>query len=168
MRVEVNVNPWLRKLFEVTQYTLKDWQHFIDCAKTANFTATLYPLRCYLKRLKAVLVLYNCCLVVGSEPALPHPSRHILAGAAAALFVKSDTFNVVLHISVKVAVELCRALNSGVIRVPAGDDRAYRCKEWDLIITVQVGLVPHSGSCPTLTKTTRPSYLFQHLITQQP
>jgi hypothetical protein len=33
--------------------------------------------------------------------------------------------------------------------------------------TVQVGLVPHSGSCPTLTKTTRPSYLFQHMITQQ-
>jgi hypothetical protein len=34
--------------------------------------------------------------------------------------------------------------------------------------TVQVGLVPHSGSCLTLTKTTRPSYLFQHMITQQP
>ena len=65
---------------------------------------------------------------------MPHPSRHILAGAAAALFVKSDTFNVVLHISIKGTVELCRALNSGVIRVPAGDDWAYGCKEWDLII----------------------------------
>jgi hypothetical protein len=137
MRVEVNVNPWLRKLFEVTQYILEDWQHIVDCAKTANLTATLQPLRCYLKRLKAVLVLCNCCLVVGSKPALPHLSRHILAGAAAALFVKSDTFNVVLHISIKGAVELCRALNSGVIRVPAGDDRAYGCKEWDVIISRQ-------------------------------
>jgi hypothetical protein len=34
--------------------------------------------------------------------------------------------------------------------------------------TVQAGLVPHSGSCPTLTKTTRSSYLVQHMITQQP
>jgi hypothetical protein len=68
---------------------------------------------------------------------LPYLSRHILAGAAAALFVKSDTFNVVLYISIKGAVELCRALNSGVIRVLAGDDRAYRCKEWDVIISRQ-------------------------------
>jgi hypothetical protein len=137
MRVKVNVNPWLRKLFKVTQYILEDWQHFVDCAKTANLTATLQPLRCYLKRLKAVLVLCNCCPVVGSKPALPYLSRHILAGAAAALFVKSDTFNVVLYILIKGAVELCRALNSGVIRVPAGDDQAYGCKEWDVIISQQ-------------------------------
>ena len=68
---------------------------------------------------------------------MPHPRRHILASAAAALFVKSNTFNVVLHISIKGAVELCRALNSGMIRVPAGDNRAYRCEEWNLIVRRQ-------------------------------
>ena len=65
---------------------------------------------------------------------MPYLRRYILASAAAALFVKSDTFNVVLHISIKGAVELCRALNSGIIRVLAGNNRAYGCEEWDLIV----------------------------------
>ena len=42
-----------------------------------------------------------------------------------------------LHISIKGAMKLCRAPNSGIIRVPAGNNRAYGCEEWDLIVGQQ-------------------------------